>query len=362
MPRPPAPHRSAFTLVEVLIVIAIIALLIAQLLPAVQKAREAANRATCANNLHQIALANHLFHDSNDRFPPGDTLYGFPPTQPKYTTWYGSWLSGEPYGGTWAPLLLYMEQTAVAQTYMQWKSGAIPGEIGAIPDSGPTSISAFSTAVMRCPSDDLPVPSILQTNALASVYPKGCYLGLTSYGFNWGTRINPNMPNPYNGENLPKDGVFNTNSRTRVIDIADGTSQTILSGERSHYDPNWQRAIFATSPTNFNAKLNTYAYWLGTPATYLARLALVPINYRIPDQYAITPPTGAAKTALQNQRLSAYGSQHGAGANIAFCDGAVKFVSQNITLTTLQYLSTKNGGVPWPAGTPVAPENIVEDY
>jgi prepilin-type N-terminal cleavage/methylation domain-containing protein len=318
----PGPRRG-FTLIELLVVIAIIAALIGLLLPAVQKVREAASRSKCQNNLKQLGLAAHNHHAAYDTFPAGTALAS---TDPTILDRYGPW-AGDGYPSWVIPLLPFMEQDAVFAAWKQSLTGA------AI--TGPTAWSAAVIPVLACPADDLPNPARQEVTSRGA--PTGTYLGLGSYGCNAGTRAPAVPPAPF-----VKDGVFHYNSRFRVADVADGTSSTILFGERSTYEPR-MKALFAGSSAA--REMIDYAAWSGGSQNQW-RLALEQINYRLPASVDTAPPPlgSPAFNDLLTKRLYAYGSQHPGGCNLKFADGSVRFVSETLTLTTLVALSTKAGG------------------
>src|SRR5260370_14592072 len=150
-------RRGGFTLIELLVVIAIIAILIALLLPAVQKVREAAARVSCTNNLKQIGLALHSYHDTNGYFPPG---YLDGNTDPNSTP-----DNDVGPGWGWAPFLLpYLEQGNV-YNQINFKVGVGVGST--------TAISQLPLKIFQCPSDGLqqafPVYDSRFTNPIATV-------------------------------------------------------------------------------------------------------------------------------------------------------------------------------------------------
>jgi prepilin-type N-terminal cleavage/methylation domain-containing protein/prepilin-type processing-associated H-X9-DG protein len=318
MLRPPCSRtRGGFTLVELLVVIAIIAVLIGLLLPAVQKVREAASRAQCLNNLKQIALAAHNFHAATDRFPVGAHA-------PVY-------VGSCPTGGTnlWVELLPYLEQDTL---YRTWDPYDNRNNVG-----GTNAPSAQVINLLLCPSDPLPqaVVQITAANFQAAPWTWGFY-GMSSYGGNAGKRSvwwGPPPTYPL----LTRDGIFFLDSSIRLEDVTDGTSTTLLFGERYHRDPEFDLSQPIVWPGIASmAQLGRWAQ-IGVPGA-LANVMLsaaVPINYRV-------PPGGALSTV--EDRMCAFGSGHPGGANFAFADGSVRFLSDGIPLTTLQALSTRAGG------------------
>jgi prepilin-type N-terminal cleavage/methylation domain-containing protein/prepilin-type processing-associated H-X9-DG protein len=313
-------RRSAFTLLELLVVIAIIAVLLGLLLPAVQKVRETANRIRCANNLRQLALAAHNFHDDRGGFPPAFVLVD---------TSGGRFANGTT---LWVELFPYLEQQNLQA---RWDYGDFRNNVA----GGPGATTAQVVKGLLCPSDLLPSP-VGDYRWLGQYYPdvafaKGFY-ARAGYGGNGGTLSFTAGSGP-----VSQDGVFFRSSRVRLTDITDGTSSPFLFGERSHYDPEYDRLTAAIDP-GFGPLANwgTWGYCCDPdgPSGALLLGTAVPINWRVP------PGCGADDWSWENNRISAFGSGHGHGANFSFADGSVRFVSDSIALKDLQALSTVAGG------------------
>jgi prepilin-type N-terminal cleavage/methylation domain-containing protein/prepilin-type processing-associated H-X9-DG protein len=304
--------RPGFTLVELLVVIAIIAVLIGMLLPAVQKVREAANRMSCLNNLKQIALAAQNYHGVNEKFPTGARL-------PVY-------VGDRPTGGTnlWVELLPYFEQDNL---YKKWDYYDNRNNVA----RGRNATQAQVIKILLCPSDPLLELVVYSARPGSPPWSQGLY-GMSSYGGNAGKRSV--APPPFL---LSRDGIFFIDSCVRFADITDGTSNTFLFGERFHHDPEYDLRQPVVWPAV--VPIASWGKW-GWVANEGARANVtlstpVPINYRV-------PPGGDFSTAVD--RACAFGSGHSGGANFAFADGSVHFLSNGTSLQTLQALSTRAGG------------------
>jgi prepilin-type N-terminal cleavage/methylation domain-containing protein len=185
--------RTAFTLIELMVVLAIIGVLIALLLPAVQKVRETASRIQCANNLKQMGLALHGYHDVNGSFPPG-VVTDTPDLE-----------NGKQSGLIF--LLPFLEQQPLYQQYnlaQPWKN---PANL---------TVAQVRVAVFLCPSTANQVPE------------DGGFPGApTDYAFCKGATAYLST----DGRVRPGSGLFGVNSRRRIADVLDGTSQTFAMGE-----------------------------------------------------------------------------------------------------------------------------------
>ena len=358
--------RRAFSLVELLVVIAIIAILIGLLLPAVQKVREASNRAKCANNLKQIGIALHMYNDARGVLPnialcgggcvdtnPGmqNIWYDFRHTPPSVY------------------LLPYVEQGSL---WSQWninKAGndnATPGVAG-----GPTNLVLANKPlpVYLCPS--MPPP-------LNPVY--ACY---SSYGWNRG---NYDVTSPRQSGDIgaptqafgftPADGVFISafdaglpydgalalvarhaadpnwwndynQFKIKFKNVTDGLSNTFAVGELHHILKGYTTTtvngvsigstpVESSGPTAWGADGGDY-YCEGTTN--------VPMNTLSGPYYSRTTTTDAtsARDVIFKSPVYSFRSTHSGGCNFLLCDGSVKFVNQSVATPTYKALGSRNG-------------------
>jgi prepilin-type N-terminal cleavage/methylation domain-containing protein/prepilin-type processing-associated H-X9-DG protein len=332
------PKTRGFTLIELLVVIAIIAVLVGLLLPAVQKVREAANRMSCQNNLKQIALAAMNFESAYGRFPPAvntqiDPYYG----QAMVAKFSPPVDTSNSYS-IWEALFPFIEQSNISNSlqlnqlnfYGIMTDSQYANCLG-VNSLGANMPGANTIKTLTCPSDKLPSPATTTYNdGFGDIYT----LGLTSYGGNAGTR------SAY-WESATQDGMYWLNSQVHIRDVIDGTSNTLAFGERYHFDPIFDQ-LNPNNPT-FAGLINTYGGWPWANVYAMedqTESSFSPINYMTP------PGTTQAQWSygMQDSRVNAFGSGHTGGANFAFVDGSVHFLTDSLPLGTLQVLSTRAGG------------------
>lgn len=343
--------RKGFTLIELLVVIAIIAVLIALLLPAVQAAREAARRTQCVNNLKQIGLALHNYHQTNDTFPPGGVC-AQAATGCSYS-WNGHSAQGM--------MLPFLEQTAVYNainfSFVPWSGGGL--------NSDPNSTARYSTInAFLCPSDQ---------NAQSSSDRRNSYLA------SQGTT-------PAAGYNTTATGLFSVSTVYGIRDCIDGTSNTVAYAEKltgstggstgigpgyrgngvngaspaaaqasfpnvplgdAYQSPSTVLGDFASCTTTFQGLMtgspnlidNEGQFWIVGATAFSMFNTLVPPNS---NQYKWGSCRSGCNTCSPDG--SSYinaSSNHPGGVNTLMADGSVKFIKATIALNIWWSLGTK---------------------
>jgi prepilin-type N-terminal cleavage/methylation domain-containing protein/prepilin-type processing-associated H-X9-DG protein len=320
---------AAFTLIELLVVIAIIAILIGLLVPAVQKVREAAARAQCQNNLKQIGLAIHGFHDTYKKFPVG--AHDDDNRSWCWRTWIlphieqGPLYSKMVAAGMWVPP--NMGDGANGANV----DGIANSEIGTSP-AALRNLAKNKLPIYMCPSDTLP-------DFDNDGYAKANYCGNigTRFQINNTTAMNVTGCAPGNAKGNLQSGVFlfandnNNTWATKMASILDGTSNTFFVGEVSD-----------TQNVNGNSINNArYPIWAsGNDEGSCNGIENAGAVFRMADDvYFLNRKTG-------NQSNASFGSRHSGGANFLMGDGSVRFVPDSISATIYRAAATRQGGEP----------------
>jgi prepilin-type N-terminal cleavage/methylation domain-containing protein/prepilin-type processing-associated H-X9-DG protein len=312
-----------FTLIELLVVIAIIAVLIGLLLPAVQKVREAASRSSCQNNLKQLGLAVHTYHDGSGSLPPERI-------DANYATWFVlimPYIEQDNVARTWRFDEPYFQQSDVART-TQVKVFYCPSR------RAPTQLSVVEYVN---PDDAGPPPDSTpptDPRFVAANHPAGA---LGDYAANLGDmRGTPNIPESQQWPSVNANGAIirgtalaggGFRSNTKLASISDGTSNTFLAGEK-----HVPLGMFG------RAKVGDSSIYNGVWGTYSGRVAGVE-DPLAQSPYDVTPSRGGNAFYCRK-----FGSVHPGVVQFVFCDGSVKPIRTNIDPDNLRRLAVRNDG------------------
>jgi len=342
--------RKGFTLIELLVVIAIIAILIALLLPAVQQAREAARRTQCKNNMKQIGLALHNYHDVFLSFPIGNMLN---------------------YRGNWRiSILPYMEQAPLYNSLIfespeTWDDifvGWVPKEGGQVSDDclhwpadpdpltglvrDNRSLIGFIMPGMNCPSSALPKNSTLGIMNNFCDLQTMDYVGISggadplldniNPGARWDPSLNGMCSDVVYSGRMCHNGLLPNLRHSRIGECTDGTAYTIVVAEQSG------------AVNKVDIRANYWGAWNGTsmnrcPHPTVTGCEIVCGITTVVYQINANSAPGGAQPWMLNTVLNSF---HTGGCHVTLADGSVRFISENIDLSNLIKLSVRNDNIP----------------
>ncbi len=292
-------RRCAFTLVELLVVIAIIGILVGLLLPAVQSAREAARRMSCQNNLKQIGLAIHNYHDTYRQFPwvnANSTLGG---------------------GSAFVAILPHMEQTNAFRLYDFTKSNRDPYNRQVVSQRLPfywCPSAVERRPVPECDSDAGRAPGSYAVN-----------IGTEDYNQYWSYF---GLPQPSLDGMIVYSDV--RDRKTKFASVTDGSSNTLLVGETAYNLPDY---LFSFGSCRGESRFS-FTYWCNP----------YPGSTACTTEYAFNPNDVWNDGVFDRGWVRSFRSDHVGGVQFVFGDGSVHFVSENINAQTLDKLAARNDG------------------
>ena len=322
----PHRHRSGFTLVELLVVIAIIGTLVGLLLPAVQAARESARRSTCQNNLKQLGVALHNYHDAMRVFPRGNkcTTSALPPVSAS---------PGDPTATRepWTVAILpYAENVALYskfdfnQPFLSHVVNSTLRQETTLPGTNPNPAAQnTNNPLFNCPSDPGVPAAPLKNNYFGVMggVPAG-----SGVGYAW------KNPDPNTGYEVYNNGILFLNSARGIKNITDGTSKTFLVGE-TIYQYNLPSEKFFGWGQGARTSSDSYRCFLQNVAATKSQ-----INSK--------PQQDAAGIHAHVIWQTTFSSSHPGGAQFLTADGGVSFVSENVNLSIYQQMGVVNDGAP----------------
>lgn len=308
---PPTRTRAGFTLIELLVVIAVIAILVSMLLPAVQQVREAARKTQCQNNLHNIVLAIHSYHDTNATFPNTDC-----------GGMSGTTMSG---ASLFVSILPMIEQASSFRLYDFTKSNSHADNKQVVSQELPFYLCP-SMALRRMVPDD----ACGTADAGRAPGSYAACIGSRDHDIYW------SVPGLGSGERPVLNGaIVYTDSnpgKTRMRDITDGTSNTLIIGETAYNLPDYKFSASAGSCAGRSRF--SFTYWASP----------YPGSTGCTTQYAFNPHDRLDDGIWDPNWMKSFRSDHSGGVEFSMVDGVVKFLSENIDAGVLDALATRNGG------------------
>jgi prepilin-type N-terminal cleavage/methylation domain-containing protein/prepilin-type processing-associated H-X9-DG protein len=336
LPPPPPRRHAGFTLIELLVVIGIIATLMALTLPAIQKVREAMDRTTCTNNLHQLGLALHNYHSTNKQFPPAAMVAtNFANTFHPDVTWNATTMTDTRWGPTWVTLLLpYLEQDVLYKRYNFAVSAKIPTT------AGNGDVVNTNLPTLLCPSDN---PSKKPPSLTLSQTGVGTFsMARSNYGANGGTGLNASA-NVWFGLTPPvRKGLMSVRYQwgASIADVKDGTSNTLAVTElvTSLETANDSFGVWGMAGANIITANNDTPNTVQTPncnATGAGCRSYTP--------FCDTSHLDSVYHCAGNDGATSARSRHLGGVNVLMLDGTVRFVVDQVNPTVWHGLFTIAG-------------------